>query len=336
MKIKRIKRNFTFTILGVLAIFLLVACGETTTPTQETGNPDPAESTVAALETENADLKTQVADSNQVTQEPPTAEPTQAATEPPTSSPTVTISPTPGPTIAVPEDSQTATHETAQGYVFVFTAEEWTVENSTDPAVDFLVHAEFTDCTVNIAPETAPSELLQYYPRILGPQGWLVEGYEETTYYIHKDLKLELSISEDEDCILAQVDLLANVLTADEFNGAPARPPAVLPTQGPTPDGFTCEEALPSRLQVGDRVLIIAGTLWLRSEPLVDEETEIRFFQQYTPVEILVTGGPECVDDAVFWEVSVSELGEGGETFTGWMAENGGEIYFLDIWYLGW
>ena len=91
-----------------------------------------------------------------------------------------------------------------------------------------------------------------------------------------------------------------------------------------------------ARLQVGDRVLIIAGTLWLRSEPRVDEETEIRFFQQYTPVEIIVTGGPECVDESVFWEVSVSELGEGGETFTGWMAENGEEIYFLDIWYLGW
>lgn len=336
MIIKRIKINFAFTILGVLVVFLLAACGEATTPAPETSSPDPAESTLAALETENADLRTQVADSDQIIQQPPTDTPTQAATELPTLSPTVTISPTPGPTIAVPEDSLTATHETVQGYVFVFNPEEWTVEDSTDPAVDFMVHTEITGCTVNIAPETAPSELLQYYPRILGPQGWLVEGYEETTFYIHKDLKLDLSLSEDEDCILAQVDLLANVLTEDEFNGEPARAPAVQPTERPTPEGFTCEQALPTRLREGDEVYIIAGTLWLRSDPLVDEETEIRFFQQYTAVEIMVTGGPECVDESVFWEVSVSELGEGGETFTGWMAENGDENYFLDIWYLGW
>jgi hypothetical protein len=335
MNIKRIKCA-TFTILGVLVVLLLAACGEATTEASETASPHPAESTVAALETENADLRTQVAVSDQVTEQAPTDTPTQASTEQPTSSPTATLSPTPGPTLAIPEDVLTATHETVQGYVFVYNPEEWIVEDSSDPTADFLVYTDIADCTINIAPETAPSELLQYYPRILGPQGWLVEGYEETTYYSHQDLKLELSLSEDDDCVLAQVDLLANVITEDEYNGAPARTPAVQPTQRPVPEGFACENALDTRLRVGDRVLIIAGTLWLRSEPRVDEETEIRFFQQYTPVEIIITGGPECVEESIFWEVSVSELAEGGETFTGWMAENGGEIYFLDIWYLGW
>lgn len=324
------------TVLGALVIFVLAACGQSTSPDQQTTTPDPAGATVAALQTENSVLNTQIAELNQVTQAPPTEPPAQATTEIPTRSPTATLSPTPGPTITVPEDTESSQHDAAQGYVFVYDPEIWTVEDTSDIANDFLVHTGIGDCTVNIAPDTAPSELLQYYPRILGRHGWLVEGYEETDYYIHKDLKLQLSLSEDEDCILDQVDLLANVLTVDEFNGEPARTPAVQPTERPEPEGFTCEDALPSRLRVGDRVYIIAGTLWLRSEPLVDEETEIRFFQQYTPVEITLTGGPECVDESVFWEVSVSELVEGGQTFTGWMAENGGEIYFLDIWYLGW
>ncbi|MCJ7660485.1 MAG: hypothetical protein MUO67_15160 [Anaerolineales bacterium] len=331
MNIHRIKKGLTFTILGVVLIFFLAACQPETTPSPTSiPTTQSAQFTVAALETENADLSTQIAELSESTLEPPTA--TQAATK----SPTAGATDTPGPTLSIPEGVTTTTHLEAQGYVFVFDPEVWVVESAETQSEDFLVHKEISNCTINLAPETPPGELLQYYPRILGRQGWLVEGYEEITYYTHKDLKLDLSVSEDEDCILAQVTVLAEVITEDEFDGAPARPPAVQPTQRSTPQGFTCDDALPSRLQVGDRALIIAGTLWLRSEPLIDEETEIRFFQQYTPVEIQVTDGPVCAEDSVFWEVTVTEIFEGGQTYTGWMAESSGEIYFLDIWYLGW
>jgi hypothetical protein len=333
MKTKTMISTLTFTILCLSVIGLLAGCSSGETPVPESSpSPHPAELTAAVLETENAALSTQLAELNQPTPLPPSATPTQA----PSRTPSPTISPTPGPTIAVPEGVEVVQHAAAPGYVFVFDPEEWQVENAEDPATNFLVNQNIRDCTVNIAPEESPGELLQYYPRIIGRQGWLVEGYEETTFYIHEDLKLELSTPEDDDCILAQAIILADVLTEDEFNGAPARTPAVQPTERPTPEGFTCEGALPSRLRVGDRVLIVAGTLWLRSEPRVDEETEIRFFQQYTPVEIILTGGPECADESIFWEVSVSELAEGGQTFTGWMAENNTDLYFLDIWYLGW
>jgi hypothetical protein len=82
--------------------------------------------------------------------------------------------------------------------------------------------------------------------------------------------------------------------------------------------------------------MITAGFLWLRSEAKVDEATETKLYQQYAPAEIIITGGPVCADGFIFWEVQVTELGEGGETFTGWMAESGADAYYLDIWYLGW
>jgi len=327
------KNSIPLFIFAVMVILLLAACQPAETPAgTATPSTHPAEVTVAALQTENANLETQVAMVAEPTQElpPPTTIPTDTRT------PTPRATDTPGPTISVPEGVSTTTHLEAPGYVFVYDPEVWVVESAETQSDDFLAHIEISNCTINLAPETPPGELIQYYPRIIGRQGWLVEGYEEITYYTHKDLKLDLSVSEDEDCILAQVTVLAELMTEDEFNGAPARTPAVQPTQRSTPQDFTCDDALPSRLQVGDRALIIAGTLWLRSEPLIDEETEIRFFQQYTPVEIQVTDGPVCVEDSVFWEVTVIEIIEGGQTYTGWMAESSGEIYFLDIWYLGW
>ena len=331
MNIHKIRTGVACTILGVVLMFLLAACQPDTTPSPTSIPPtQSAQYTVAALETENAALSTQVAELSEPTSGPPT--PTQADTKTSIPSPTAT----PGPTITVPEGVTTTTHIEAPGYVFAFDPEVWTDDSAAVDSVNFLVHNEISGCTINLAPDSPPGELLQNYPRIIGRQGWLVEGYEETTFYIHKDLSLELSLSEDDDCILAQVDVLAGVVTEDEFGGSPARTPAVQPTQRPTPQGFTCEEALPPRLQTGDQALIIAGTLWLRSEPLVDEETEIRFFQQYSPVEIQIMDGPICVDDSIFWEVTVKENIEDGEIFTGWMAESGGEIYFLDLWYLGW
>ena len=80
-----------------------------------------------------------------------------------------------------------------------------------------MIHSTVDDCTVNIAPADAPSELLQQYPQIFGLRSWLIEGYEENTFYIHKDLRLELSQNEDEDCIDAQATVLSkDILTISE------------------------------------------------------------------------------------------------------------------------
>ena len=151
----------------------------------------------------------------------------------------------------------------------------------------------------------------------------------------HNDLRLELSITEDEDCTAAQETVLEELLTQEEYDGAPVSEAATRPTQRPTEEGFACQGTLPPRLAVGDRVFITAGFLWLRSEARVDESTEVKLYQQYAPIDITVTSGPVCADDFVFWEVTVVEPGEEGETFTGWMAEAGADLYYLDIWWTG-
>ena len=174
-------------------------------------------------------LETQVAALEETLQNPPTATATIFNT--PTPSPT--FSPTPGPTIAVPAGVLSTTHEAAPGYVFLADPETWIIGSTSAPAEDFLIYTEVNDCKINIAPVEAPGELLQYYPRILGLRSWLVEGYEEAEFYIHKELRLQPSISEDEDCIAAQDVVFSDVLTVDEFNGAPVTDAAVQPTQRP-------------------------------------------------------------------------------------------------------
>jgi hypothetical protein len=333
MKAQKHWIRYALVILGMLALSLLAACQEDATPTVYINpSPDPLQTTVAALADENARLSTQVAGLAETLQNQPSPTPTIEITD----TPTPTLTPTPGPTISVPEDLLTVTHESAPGYVFIIDPETWTVGSTTAPADDFLIYTDANDCTVNIAPGTPPSDLLQYYPQIIGRRSWLIEGYEENTFYLHQDLRLELSITENEDCIAAQEGVLEELLTQEEFEGAPISDVAVRPTQRPTPEEFTCEETLPSRLAIGDRVLITAGFLWLRSEANVDEATEVKLYQQYAPAEITVTSGPICADNFVFWEVTVAEFGETGETYTGWMAEAGADQYFLDIWYLGW
>ena len=333
MRTERNRLKWTMCILAVLIMSLLAACQKEATPTLVVPpSPDTVQRTLAAVQAENELLGTQVSALMETLQNPPTPTPTIEVIP----SPTSTSTPTPGPTVSVSEDMETANHEAAPGYVFVFDPEMWTLGSTTAAAESFLIYNEVEDCTINIAPGTAPGDLLRYYPQIIDLGSWLVEGYEESDFYVHKDLRLELPISEDDDCILARETVLADVLTQDEFDGAPLSSIAVRPTQRPTPEDFVCEGTQPTRLAVGDRLVITAGFLWLRDEARVDETTEIKLYQQYAPVEITVTAGPECAEGFVFWEVQLIESGEGGETYTGWMAEAGADEYFLDIWYLGW
>jgi hypothetical protein len=126
------------------------------------------------------------------------------------------------------------------------------------------------------------------------------------------------------------------MLTLEEFSGAPTATPFIAPTPRPPVEGFTCANAPVSRLRVDDRVLIIAGSIWLRSEPRVSEDTQQSLYIQYSPEEFVITDGPVCADNFVFWKVSVKSLVNGLEIEPGWMAESGQGQYLLDVWDLGW
>ena len=262
--------------------------------------------------------------------------PSPTPTLQPTFTPPPTTAPTPGPTITVPEGLLTVTHAAAPNYVFAYDPAIWTVNDAADGTRDFLVNRNDVQCKVNLAAPPPEADVVTYYPEILGRRGWLVQQDAENTYYSHQNLTVQLLLNEDADCLAFQKTLLGDVYSLAEMNGAPAATPAVVPTQRPTPEGFVCQGALPPRLEEGDRVLVVAGFLWLRSEARVADETELKLFTRYPPAEIKISGAPVCVDKTVFFPVTVREFGPLGQILAGWMAESGNQVYFLDQWYLGW
>lgn len=111
------------------------------------------------------------------------------------------------------------------------------------------------------------------------------------------------------------------------------------PTPTPTIDPITCEGALPTRLTVGEpaRVIITTGTLNLRSEPRIDEESDNRVCQLRNGRVVDVVDGPSCDGEGQRWylirsrdavrctldtdELTIAE---------GWAVEESGDIYFLE------
>lgn len=333
MKTKSTWATLRYAALYLILIGLLTACGSSSEETPSGSPTDhPAILTAEALRTENSELVAQITElAAQLEQKDV---PTVAAQ--PTFTPPPTSSPTPGPTISVPEGLETISHATQPNFVFAYDPALWRVNDAVDPTRDFLVNRNQAQCRVNIAPQPAAESLVTYYPDYLGRRGWLVQQDLDNTYLTHKDLTVQLLYNENADCLAFQEDLLAGVYSLAELSGAPAATPVSTPTAQPTPGGFVCEGALPPRLEQGDRVLIITGALWLRSEARVDEETERQLFTQFAPAEITISGDPVCVDGVVYFPVSVQEFGPTGELLTGWMAESGNQTYYLDVWYLGW
>lgn len=116
-------------------------------------------------------------------------------------------------------------------------------------------------------------------------------------------------------------------------------PATIPPTVTPTIDPILCEGALQTRLTVGEpaRVIITTGTLNLRSEPRIDEESDNRVCQLRNGRVVDVIDGPSCDGEGQRWylirsrdavrctldtdELTIAE---------GWAVEESGDIYFLE------
>jgi hypothetical protein len=324
-------KSKTYAICLLALVLLLAGCRQAASPS-DTPTVDAA-ATVLALQTENAHLKNQVALASLAAQTlPPTSTPVPpTATEiPPTATPTTWA------TVVIPTDTITLTQAAAPGYVFIVDPNRWTEDRTTGDPNEFLAHKNLKDCRVDIAPTQGNPTPLRDYPRQLGTRYWLVSEYTQTAIYQLPDLALNLSGFLDENCFTDQEKILEDVITRSAYFGGPPSTPVPTPTRRPPMANFDCQGALPPRLNVGDNALITAGFLWLRTDPRVAQSTEIRIFQQYAPVTIKITSGPQCVKPYVYWEVEVNDVTGTPQTFTGWMAESDGKEYFLDVWYLGW
>lgn len=84
-----------------------------------------------------------------------------------------------------------------------------------------------------------------------------------------------------------------------------------------------CPNAMESTLKVGDVAIVVSDPdpLRARSEPATGEILELL----YEGYQMPITGGPECIDGAVWWQV---ELREGD---TAWVAEGLDDERFIDV-----
>ncbi|MBN1149403.1 MAG: hypothetical protein JXA78_19230 [Anaerolineales bacterium] len=315
----------------IALIFLLAACGAGQSETPTLDSP----ATISALQAENAQLKTQAAETAAAAAIlPPTS-----TLKPPTPTPlpfTSTPTATSWATAVIPTDTVTLTHLGAPGYVFLVDPTLWIQDRTSGETDEFLAHKNLEGCRLDLASAEEFPLPLGYYPRLIGRRYWLAREYGQNAIYQLPDLALDLGGFSDELCFADQQEIMEELLTREEYTGGPLATSAPTPTARPPITDFTCQGALAPRLRIGDNASIVAGFLWLREEPRVSKYTEVRIFQQYAPVSIKVIAGPECVRPYVYWQVEVSELGPEGEILNGWMAESDGKEYFLDVWYLGW
>ena len=271
----------------------------------------------------------------QVTLPPSGTAPTPFPTISPTLSPTATQIPT---TIQSPTLSRPPTQTVQPGFtayekagildfVFIYNPKLWWQDNVDENAI--FKHNTIDNCLINQVPPMGPPMPERYYPKIIGLRRWWVAEYAKTALYSYHSQYLELSGYKDAGCLAAQEAILAGLVAAGEFYGGPTATPIPTATPRPALAGFTCAGPPPARLLKGDYVLIVTDSLWLRSAPRPDADTKIKQFQKFAPLQIQVVDGPECTSQYVYWKVEMNEMAEGGQTFSGWMAEGDATEYFL-------
>ncbi len=235
--------------------------------------------------------------------------------------------------VVVPPGVAALNHPEAFKYIFLVDPAEWQIDQI--GRWDFLAHKKLPGCRLDIVPPLGPPAAEREYYSLIGPRNWVFAEYDQTAMIYYKDLYLYADNYKDPDCYQAQMAVLEKMLTGPEYEGQPVQidPTA---TQRPGKKFPECPEALPTYLSSGDRVYIIADTLRLRSEPDVEDSQTIKTFPLYAPYYMTILEGVYCYRKLVFRQVELSLMAEGGDTYTGWMAESDGGEYYLALWNPGW
>jgi hypothetical protein len=262
---------------------------------------------------------------------PPSQTPTHTASEMAAASPT----PAPGALRVTAQPGLTLyTHPDIPDYVFQIDPTAWQKDPGGQTAN--LVHQSIANCQIESVPGQGLAAPQRYFWQDLGRFRWEVMDYGNWAYVVpvlgnglnQGSSFLRLVGYNQRSCRNAQEDVLANLMLKREAEGQFAFVPFPSPTFRPSPDGFDCPNTPAARLRVGDYVSVITDGLWMRSDPRADNSTRVRKFLRFAPFAIHVIGGPVC-DKYVYWQVEVSEFGEGGKTTQGWLAEGDLEEYYL-------
>jgi hypothetical protein len=275
----------------------------------------------------------------------PTSAPTVTETMAPSPSPfipTETATPAPAPVQAlpasplIPEGKIALLHPQAPDFVFVVDPALWQVDQPLDTPFHFLKHISISDCRIDLMPPMDPEQPWRIYSFILGRRSWMIYDYRQNAFYWQAQMVLNLGNYQDSTCRLDQLAVLTQLLSWEEYAGAPTSTPVSQPTPRPPLPKFSCPGAQHPRLRIGDLAVVTADALWLRTAPNQDEDKKISLFYQYMPVSIEVQEGPVCTAGYIYWKVKVTEVKIGGKTTLGWLAESHGDEYYLQVWNLGW
>jgi hypothetical protein len=316
-------------------IVVFTSCQQSGTPDENTNIQDNQRilNTLAAVQTENSSLKTEIMQISQ----PSPLEKKPTSTQEKTA--TATLNPSPSntafaqSTLIIPGNSITATHPKAGDYIFIIDPEIWTIQDQSNDSFQFLENKNIEECSISITnPEVINNPNKIYKSNDYRLQ-WIIEDYENYSRFKRPDISLDLIGNNIEDCGSVQKSIIQKILKRDEYLGGPTITPIPTITERPPLSGFTCPDTLTTRLRLGDYATISTDFLWLRKEPNPDNiSAEIRLYPQYAPVTIRIIGGPKCISPFIYWEVEIIESGEEAEIYTGWMAESDGENYFLEFW----
>jgi hypothetical protein len=311
-------------LIFTLFLFLLLAGCRPVPQRVEQAAQDQAQATQAALL-----VRTEIARVSQTPTPSPTPPPTATPRPPdPTATrPAMTVTPLPGLTLY--------RHPEMPGYVFQIDPARWQAE--ADGGSANLVNAAVAGCRVEAVPGSgiAPPQQLRWLD--FGRFRWEVMDYGRWAFAVPvqgaglragESSFLRLAGYDQRACRADQEVVLANLMLASEADMDLPFVAYASPTPRPPLEGFSCADAPPARLRVGDDAAIITNGLWLRTEPRVDQSTRKRQFNRYPPYVARIVGGPVC-ETYVYWQVELYGFGENADALQGWLAEGDLKEYYL-------
>lgn len=317
----------------ILTILLLTSCGQPITPAVRAVQPLDSQATQAALS-----VLTEIARPTRTLTPAPTLPPTETPV-PPTATPLVSATPA-QPVVRVTAQPGLEFYANPDIRVYLFQIDPAVWEKDPSEQTSNLVHTKISGCRIDNVPPHGLGKPRQLLWQDFGRFRWQILDYGAYAFAApavpalndspaeNQTIFLDLEGYNNRTCRAAQEDVLANLITRREAYGEISMSPFRSPTPRPALEGYDCPDSPPARLRIGDEVSVITNGLWLRSEPRADTSTKVRQFLRYAPVMIHVIGGPVC-EKFTYWQVEVSEFGEGGDTLQGWLAEGDLQEYYI-------
>ena len=274
------------------------------------------------------------------------ARPTRTNTPPPTLPPTET----PLPPTATPENSPTPAppviratakpglelyaHPEIPDYVFQIDNTRWEADPSEE--TQNLTHKTINGCRVEPVPPHGLGQPERLLWEDLGRFRWEIMDYGAFAYAVpvlgngvtQSSAFLHLQGYNNPACRRDHLWILSNLMSRQEAQGQIPYAAFASPTPRPPLEGVSCPNTSTARVRVGDYLAVTTDALWMRSEPRAEESTKVRKFARYAPYMIRVIGGPVC-ETYLYWQVQVTEFGEGGQSTQGWLAEGDVNEYYI-------